>query len=133
MGVEFVGSDVSGGIYKILSKGLLQHEVDRKIYNHVKKLEKPYVGVAEFSKPILFVTDLDLARHIFVKDFDVFMNRREFAAMEATDPMFYKMIFFMEGEPWKELRGKMSPTFTTGTHVDYRMEFCTYMANNLST
>jgi hypothetical protein len=24
------------------------------------------------------------------------------------------MLFFMEGEPWRELRGKMSPTFTTG-------------------
>jgi cytochrome P450 len=34
--------------------------------------------------------------------------------MEKSDPMFHKMLFFMEGEPWRELRAKISPTLTMG-------------------
>jgi cytochrome P450 len=87
--------------------------IDWKRYKYAKQLGKPAFGFNDFFQPSVFITDLDLMKNIFIKDFDSFMNRRTLA-MEKSDPMFHKMLFFMEGEPWRELRGKMSPTFTTG-------------------
>ena len=76
-------------------------------------MNKRIVGMIDFNKPALLVTDLDLLKNIYIKDFDSFMDRRELK-LEKTDPIFHRMLLFMEGEAWKELRNKMSPTFTTG-------------------
>lgn len=57
------------------------------------------VGSFSFSTPSLVINDLDLAKQMFIKDFDHFVDRRSVSfGHEYLD----NMLFFMDGEPWKE-------------------------------
>ena len=113
-GYTLLGSETTGNfISTMLIQRLHGALIDMKVYKKARELKKPIVGFMEFTKPAVYVTDLDLLKNIFIKDFDSFMDRRPLK-MEKTDPIFHRMLFFMESEAWKELRNKMSPTFTTG-------------------
>ena len=69
------------------------------------------VGSFSFSTPSLMINDLDLAKQMFIKDFDHFVDRRSVTfGHEYLD----NMLFFMAGEPWKEMRSIISPMFTSG-------------------
>ena len=69
------------------------------------------VGYFQFSEPTLVINDLELAKQMFIKDFDHFVDRREFkGGHEYLD----NMMIFTEGEEWKEVRSMMSPIFTSG-------------------
>jgi len=70
-----------------------------------------YGGIVEMGQPVLLVKDLDLIKHILVKDFDYFADRRNFV---DTDPLLSKTLFFSSGQLWKDMRVKLSPTFTSG-------------------
>nr|ACZ97410.2 cytochrome P450 CYP6CT1 [Zygaena filipendulae] len=72
----------------------------------------PYVGLYSFSQPVLTINDLELARHILIKDFNYFEARGTFPG-SAGDPLSDNL-FNMQGNRWKGLRSKMSPTFTMG-------------------
>jgi len=85
-------------------------KVDAKVYNILKSKQQSFAGIMEFTTPVFFVKDLELVRHIFVKDFDHFVDHRGF----GQDYWSEKMLFFMRGDPWKLMRTKMTPTFTTG-------------------
>ena len=76
-----------------------------------KTKDHKVVGSFMFSKPSLMVNDLDLAKQMFIKDFDHFMDRR---SMTLGHEYLDNMLFFMAGEPWKELRSIISPIFTSG-------------------
>jgi hypothetical protein len=115
-GFVFLGSEATGGaLWNFWNKTPLAY-VNLKMYKYAKPLKQPLFGFSEFLSPVVLVMDLDLMKNIFIKDFDSFIHRRTLA-MEKSDPMFHKMLFFMEGEPWRELRAKISPTFTTGMDV----------------
>jgi len=85
-------------------------KLDSNVYEILKKENQPFAGYTELTTPMLFIKDLEHVRHILVKDFDHFLDHQHF----GLDSWSGKMLFFMRGEPWKELRTKMSPTFTTG-------------------
>ena len=112
-GFTLLGSETTGNLLvnMFLRKETYAH-IDMKIYKRAKELNQPIVGSMEFNQPVVYVTDLDLLKNIFIKDFDKFMNRRSLK-LEKTDPLLHKMLFFMENEAWKELRYKMTPIFTT--------------------
>ncbi|CAG7825768.1 unnamed protein product [Allacma fusca] len=74
---------------------------------------KKYGGYMEFNNPVLYVTDLDIIKQIYIKDFDHFVNRRGIN-LEKDDPHMHYSLFNQEGDAWKALRIKMTPTFTTG-------------------
>ena len=112
-GFTVLGSETTGSTLINIMTRVHQAEIDVKIYKQARKLNKPIVGFIEFNKPVVYVTDLDLMKNIFIKDFDSFMDRRPME-LEKTEPIFHKMLFFRQSEAWKELRNKMSPTFTTG-------------------
>jgi hypothetical protein len=66
--------------------------------------DERYGGIMEFGslvKEMLLVKDLDLARDIFIKDFDHFFDQRDFP---KTDILMTNTLFFMEGKPWKDMR-----------------------------
>ena len=48
---------------------------------------------------------------MFIKDFDHFVDRR---SMTFGHEYLDNMMFFMDGEPWKEIRSIISPIFTSG-------------------
>ena len=69
-------------------------------------------GMYQSITPSLIVTDLDLVRTITVKDFNSFTDRGVFHN-EENEPITAHL-FAIEGEKWKFLRNKLSPTFTSG-------------------
>ena len=69
------------------------------------------MGYFFFWTPFLVLTDLDLTKQIFIKDFDHFTDRRK---IEVGHEYLDKMMFMLAGEPWREMRSIVSPVFTSG-------------------
>jgi len=65
------------------------------------------------SKTIV-IRDLEIAKHILVKDFDYFIDRRQFDLSKKANKYFVGMLTTLTGEKWKTMRGIMSPVFTSG-------------------
>ncbi|KAL5285748.1 hypothetical protein ACFFRR_007435 [Megaselia abdita] len=84
----------------------------RDFYNKFKNSSTPFSGFFLLSKPVAVVTDLDLIKNIMIKDFNNFNDRYMFFN-EKQDPLTAHL-FNLDGEKWKPLRQKMTPTFTSG-------------------
>ncbi|KAG5667309.1 hypothetical protein PVAND_015295 [Polypedilum vanderplanki] len=75
------------------------------------KNSAPAFGAYLMAYPILVPTDPDLIRDIFVRKYDIFQNRG-FTVSERADPLSQHLLFKNDDE-WKNLRTKLSPTFTS--------------------
>lgn len=84
--------------------------------NVTKFYDSSVYGVYEGFKPVLVTWDTEIIKHIFIKDFDHFTNRRDFNLRSGhyRDEMISEMLFLKQGAEWKSLRGILSPTFTSG-------------------
>ncbi|XP_059053420.1 probable cytochrome P450 6a13 [Achroia grisella] len=80
--------------------------------SYVKFKNLPYVGMYSFYRPVLCVNDLEMAKHILISDFDHFQSRGIYSG-GRNDPLA-ENLFNISGKPWRQLRLKMSPTFTSG-------------------
>ncbi|KAL0869039.1 hypothetical protein ABMA27_007356 [Loxostege sticticalis] len=80
------------------------------IYFKYKHL--PYVGLYCFHRPVLCVNDLELAKHILIKDFEFFQSRGTFSG--GVGDRLAGNLFNIHGPSWKKLRLKMSPAFSPG-------------------
>ena len=77
------------------------------------------MGYFFFGTPFLVLTDLDLTKQIFIKDFDHFTDRRK---IEVGHEYLDKMMFVLTGETWREMRSVISPVFTSGK-LKVRMKY----------
>ncbi|XP_063957772.1 cytochrome P450 3A27-like isoform X1 [Lytechinus pictus] len=68
------------------------------------------VGVYNFRKPTLLVSDPDVVRKILVKDFDHFVNRDR--AVLKNDLLDGGMLSAKD-ERWRQIRNLLSPSFTS--------------------
>lgn len=84
-------------------------EVIRDVYLQSKGA---FVGIYMLFRPVLLIRDAELVKRILVTDSDHFYNRGVHFD-EINDPITANL-FAMKGVAWKELRAKLSPTFTTG-------------------
>ncbi len=62
----------------------------------------------------IVVRDMELVRHVLIKDFDHFVDRRHINANQTTNKYFMNMLTVMTGDKWKEMRTIISPVFTSG-------------------
>jgi len=85
--------------------------ISQDFYNQLKH-HGDYAGLFLFKKPLLIVLTPEFAKTILVKDFQYFVDRGIYFNKE-DDPLSANL-FFIEGEEWRHLRNKISPTFTSG-------------------
>uniref|UniRef100_A0A1B6MN44 Cytochrome P450 n=1 Tax=Graphocephala atropunctata TaxID=36148 RepID=A0A1B6MN44_9HEMI len=71
-----------------------------------------YGGYFESRSPVLMIRDPELMERILVKDFSYFINR-DFPSNIKRDPLSGNL-FSLKGDVWRNLRNKLTPTFTTG-------------------
>ncbi|KAG6453022.1 cytochrome P450 6B5 [Manduca sexta] len=68
------------------------------------------VGFYRLTTPSLLIRDLDIAKHILIKDFEVFPDRGfEFSKEGLGDSLFH-----CDFNTWRALKGHLTPLYTTG-------------------
>lgn len=85
-------------------------EVFQSLYNQHK--EKRLLGFYFTYRPTLIVTDPLLVQDIMIRDFTSFHDR-PLPVDEVNDPLSGHL-FNISGQKWRDLRVKLSPTFTSG-------------------
>ncbi|XP_055714122.1 cytochrome P450 6a8-like [Phlebotomus papatasi] len=99
-----------GNIGQVGSK-LHSTELFQEFYKRFKG-KAPFMGFYATIAPQVFLMDLDLIQRILIKDFQYFHDRAQYYNLE-DDPISAHL-FNIDGEKWKTLRAKISPTFTSG-------------------
>ncbi|XP_044582917.1 uncharacterized protein LOC123263937 [Cotesia glomerata] len=115
-------------LYDIFFKNRSAVSLLLKMYNHDKSAK--YVGVYEFGKPVIVIRDLELLKSITVKNFDHFVNRRNFIKTDI-DPLFSYSLFFLTDDKWRETRTILTPAFTA-MKMKSMFKLMTDCANNFT-
>ncbi|KAL0270233.1 UNVERIFIED_CONTAM: hypothetical protein PYX00_007705 [Menopon gallinae] len=82
----------------------------RDLYNKSKK--ERFYGIWFLHRPSLLINDLDLVKDILVKEFMSFQDHGVYYN-QKSDPLSAHL-FAIEGAKWRNIRIKMTPTFTSG-------------------
>lgn len=85
-------------------------EFYENLYNKTKKHDT--FGFYNFYQPTLLVNNPELIKKILVSDFNQFHDRA--VPLDETNDPLIGNLFFLAGQKWRDLRVKLSPTFTSG-------------------
>ncbi|XP_058460174.1 probable cytochrome P450 6a14 [Malaya genurostris] len=109
--------------------------LNQKLYQEFKRRGERFGGFSFFVIPTVTVVDLDLVKTILVRDFSIFHDRGIYNDPKA-DPLSGHL-FLLEGAPWRSMRRKLAPTFTSGRMknmfgmiIDVAKEFENFMMKN---
>jgi cytochrome P450 family 6 len=83
----------------------------QSVYQKLKG-QGPVGGVFVSLRPVAVINDLDLVKSVLVKDFRYFQNRGIY--YNSKDDPISEHISNIEDDQWKQIRSKLTPTFTTG-------------------
>lgn len=91
-----------------------EFHIVHKITELYKKFKgrAPAFGVYFFTSPDVVITDLEIVKDVLVRDFDAFHNRGIYNN-ERDDPLTCHL-FTLEDTKWRNMRVKLTPTFTSG-------------------
>ncbi|XP_073846685.1 probable cytochrome P450 6a21 [Musca autumnalis] len=101
---------ISGNLQGLMTKRSIA-DCTREAYEKHRG-SGPFCGFYFFQRPSVLVLETDLAKNILIKDFSKFTDRGLFHNEEG-DPLTGHL-FLLDGAKWKNLRNKLSPTFTSG-------------------
>uniref|UniRef100_A0A1D1ZB53 Putative cytochrome P450 6a14 n=1 Tax=Anthurium amnicola TaxID=1678845 RepID=A0A1D1ZB53_9ARAE len=76
--------------------------------------DERYLGTYFMATPLLQIHDLDIIRQVFTKEFQDFNGRGTYWDDKSPHDHLSGHLFQLSGPTWKNLRVKLSPTFTTG-------------------
>lgn len=111
LNVPYVQPSFPYGNLKELGKTMHSSKLFQKHYNELKG-SAPFGGLYFFINPTVLAIDLDFVRNVLIKDFNNFVSRGVFYN-EKDDPLSGHL-FAIDGEKWRGLRSKLSPTFSSG-------------------
>lgn len=88
--------------------------LSEKIDESYKKFKgkAPAFGIYFFTNPTVVLTDLDVIKDVLFTNFDTFHNRGVYYNLE-DDPLSGHL-FALEDSDWKNMRAKLTPTFSSG-------------------
>ncbi|KAF4524103.1 hypothetical protein B566_EDAN007686 [Ephemera danica] len=111
-GVAFVKPyPLLGSMAKVLTLQEHLSECYQKFYNDHS--EERFIGFYNVRKPTLMIKDLEIIKNILIKDFSHFTDHG-FDFSEENDPLQARNLFNMSGQKWRNMRAKLTPTFTSG-------------------
>ncbi|EFA05683.1 cytochrome P450 6a2 [Tribolium castaneum] len=84
----------------------------KHIYDKMRQKGWKHGGIYLMQRPFYVVVDLDYVKNIMTKDFHHFSDRGIFHN-EKADPLSAHL-FNISGPKWRNLRSKLTPTFTSG-------------------
>ncbi|KAG8306650.1 hypothetical protein J6590_042434 [Homalodisca vitripennis] len=110
-GVPFIKPEFPFGSIKdvILAKNVAG-KVHEKFYKQFPN--ERFYGIMEFLTPTLVLRDPDLIKVVMVKDFQYFTDRGTVIGNRTEYIM--KHLVNLVGQEWKDMRAKLTPTFTSG-------------------
>lgn len=111
LGVPYIKPIFPFGNLKDVGKKYHSCELLMNFYKE-NKHRGPFVGIFFFLSPVVLLTDLNLIKNVMSKDFSVF-HERHFYHNERDDPLSAHL-FAIDGNKWKRLRSKLTPTFSSG-------------------
>lgn len=71
-----------------------------------------FTGMWMLFRPTVLVRDVKMIKNVLVKDFDYFHDRG-FHFEKCEEPLLHHL-FALNGKKWRNLRVKLSPTYTSG-------------------
>ncbi|KAK9696322.1 Cytochrome P450 [Popillia japonica] len=101
-----------GNVEPIWATKLGFHQTIANIYKEFKTKGYKFGGAFTLLRPAFVPVNLDILKHIMIKDFQYFVDRGVYYN-EETDPLSAHL-FSIEGDKWRSLRTRLSPTFTSG-------------------
>ncbi|XP_064214411.1 probable cytochrome P450 6a14 [Tribolium castaneum] len=84
----------------------------KRLYDQIKGKGWKHAGLYFLARPVYMVVDLEYVKNILTKDFHHFVDRG-FYFNEKDDPISAH-VFAVGGQKWRNLRTKLTPTFTSG-------------------
>lgn len=98
------------GHFRFEVKNQISQFAQMSEYYEALKSYGAFVGLYFFTRPAILLTDLDMIKRVFVKDFDHFVDHGNYYN-EKDDPIS-ATLFNVNEESWRRLRASLSPTFT---------------------
>ncbi|KAI4460036.1 cytochrome p450 [Holotrichia oblita] len=113
MGVECLEPSIPFGNFKAnFNQKQSMGEWCLEYYNTMKARNVKHAGCYFLHLPIYVPMDLDVIKNIMQTDFDHFVDHGGYYN-EKDDPLSAHL-FLLEGQKWRNLRIKLTPTFTSG-------------------
>nr|AJN91174.1 cytochrome P450 monooxygenase CYP9G19 [Cnaphalocrocis medinalis] len=107
--VRFIpGYPIYGNTYGSMSERKHMSDEIVEVYNAFPG--ERYVGFIEGTNPIMLIRDIEIIKSITVKNFDHFVDHKEFIPVQ--EDIFGKSMFSMKGNTWRDMRTTLSPAFT---------------------
>lgn len=100
-----------GNMWRLVLQRITFGDHIQETYNFLKAKNQRHGGEYFFMKPMYVPIDPEIVKNIMQNDFLSFMDRGIY--FNETDPLSLNL-FFISGMKWKNLRSKLTPTFTSG-------------------
>ncbi|KAK4881418.1 hypothetical protein RN001_004737 [Aquatica leii] len=102
---------IFGNVYDIITNKIRLGDYYDRLYKEYKSNGFEYIGFYTFTTPVLIMIDPELIKLILQTDFQHFCDRIHYVN-KKTDAI-NSHLFKLKGAQWKNLRIKLTPTFTS--------------------